>query len=235
MTDSDNPLTPEEEEVRRLLAESRHTGPTPPDVVARLDRVLDDLAQEPDRVAPVVDLARRRRRVASLLVAAAAVVVIGIGVGQLVTPDPASQTTSAESGAAAEQPDAGQDNSKAGGQSRSSKDAAVPSNTTPQEQGLFPLRRDHLTDDVLSLSRLAVVKPQPKSGESFQAQAGSADQAVGAACRVDEWGQGRFVPVSYGGAPAVVVFRHPQGDTQVADLFLCGSEQPVRSVTLPAP
>lgn len=235
MTDSDNPLTPEEEEVRRLLAESRHTGPTPPDVVARLDRVLDDLAREPDRVAPVVDLARRRRRVASLLVAAAAVVVIGIGVAQLVTPEPASQTTSAESGPAAEQPEAGQDDSKAGGQARASKDAAVPRNTTPQEQGaLFPLRRDHLTDDVTTLSRLAVVKGQPLT-QQYQAQAGSADTALGKACGADQWGQGRFVPVSYSGVPAVVVFRRPAGDTQVADVFLCGSEQPVRSVTLTSP
>ena len=84
MTRSDDPLTPAEEEVRRLLAEARHTGPTPPDVVARLDRVLGDLSQEPVRTAPVVDLARRRRRVGTLLVAAAAVVAIGVGVGQVI-------------------------------------------------------------------------------------------------------------------------------------------------------
>ena len=102
MTGSDNPLTPAEEEVRRLLAETRHTEPTPPDVVARLDRVLGDLAQEPDRTAPVVDLARRRRRAASLLVAAAAVVAVGIGIGQILSPQSGSESTSAESGADAD-------------------------------------------------------------------------------------------------------------------------------------
>ena len=235
MTDSDNPLTPAEEEVRRLLAESRHTGPTPPDVVARLDRVLDDLAQDPDRMAPVVDLARRRRRAASLLVGAAAVVVIGIGVGQVVTQEPASETTSAESGAAASKPGAAQDHSKSDGQDATSQDEPVPTTSNPEEKaGLFPLRRDNLSDDVTSLSRLAVVNQQPLVN-GYRTQAGSADKAAGAACGADEWGRGRFVPVSYGGTPAVVVFRRPVGDTQVADLFLCGSEAPVRSVTLPAP
>jgi hypothetical protein len=55
------------------------------------------------------------------------------------------------------------------------------------------------------------------------------------ACGAGSWGRGRFVPVSYGGAPAVLVLRRPVGDTQVADVFLCGSTEPVRSVTLPAP
>lgn len=236
MTDSDNPLTPAEEEVRRLLAESRHTGPMPPDVVARLDRVLDDLAEDPDRTAPVIDLARRRRRVASLLVAAAAVVVIGIGVGQVVTPEPASETTSAESGAVADKPGAARESSKSGGQDVTSQDEPVPSTSNAEgKAGLFALRRDHLTDDVTELSSLPVVREPLVDGQYFRSRAGSADRAAGAACGVDEWGRGRFVPVSYGGAPAVVVFRRPVGDTQVADLFLCGSERPVRSVTLPAP
>ena len=62
MTDEPTtPLTPaQEEEVRRLLAEARHTEPMPPDVVARLDRVLDDLADEPGRARA----GRRPRRAA---------------------------------------------------------------------------------------------------------------------------------------------------------------------------
>ena len=94
MTDRD--LTPaEEERVRRLLADARPAGPMPPEVVARLEGVLAELAVSqpvptgaaagaPDAgpaTAPVVDLARRRRRrrVGSVLVAAAAVTVIGVG------------------------------------------------------------------------------------------------------------------------------------------------------------
>ena len=62
-------LTPEQEEVRRLLADARHAGPMPDDVVDRLDQVLAGLATDPDEdpddrdatpAAPVVSLASRR-------------------------------------------------------------------------------------------------------------------------------------------------------------------------------
>ncbi|HQR28731.1 MAG TPA: hypothetical protein PLP61_16930, partial [Nocardioides sp.] len=40
-------LTPEQEDrVRGLLAEARHTAPLPADVAARLERVLADLGEE---------------------------------------------------------------------------------------------------------------------------------------------------------------------------------------------
>ncbi|MGA8247422.1 MAG: hypothetical protein WB797_10990, partial [Nocardioides sp.] len=35
------------------------------------------------------------------------------------------------------------------------------------------------------------------------------------------------------GAPAVLVYHRPAGTTQVVDLFVCGTSQPLRSVTLP--
>jgi hypothetical protein len=231
VTGSDHPLTPEEEEVRRLLADARHTGPTPPDVVARLDRVLADLAQEPDRTAPVVDLARRRRRVASLLVAAAAVVVVGVGIGQVVSPQSGSDTTSAESGADAENGlGAAPGNSKSGREGTASSDGPTPVTGDAQEKsGLVELSRQHLAEDLTGARLLRELESRAYSGGN------SADRAAGAACAADRWGRGRFVPVSYGGTPAVVAFRRPVGDTQVADLFLCGSEEPVRSVTLPAP
>jgi hypothetical protein len=241
MTDSDQPLSPEEEEVRRLLAEARHTGPTPPKVVARLDRVLDNLAHEPDRAPPVVDLARRRRRVASLLVAAAAVVVVGIGVAQVINTQGGGDATSAESGAQARQPAAGDAQSEAqdSGQPKAPLNGAnepapapdAPTTSGAQEKSdLIELRRHELADGfIVARRRLAAVDSQASSVPS------SADRAAGAACGVDQWGRGRFVPVSYAGVPAVVVFRRPVGDSQVADLFRCGGEEPVRSVTLPAP
>ena len=43
---SDPELTPTEEQVRRLLADARHTEPMPDDVAARLDGVLADLPDE---------------------------------------------------------------------------------------------------------------------------------------------------------------------------------------------
>ena len=94
-------LTPEQEDrVRGLLAEARHTAPLPADVAARLERVLADLGEEragsgaersaadvpaPDpAAATVVPLApRRRRRLTTVLVAAAAVTVVGLGVPTL--------------------------------------------------------------------------------------------------------------------------------------------------------
>ncbi|MCW2791044.1 MAG: hypothetical protein JWO76_142, partial [Nocardioides sp.] len=86
MSDDDPDLTPEQErEVRRLLADARHTEPVPGDVAARLDRVLAELAAGEPGPTPVTTLAsRRRHRAVSVLVAAAAVVVVGIGLGQVV-------------------------------------------------------------------------------------------------------------------------------------------------------
>ena len=43
------------------------------------------------------------------------------------------------------------------------------------------------------------------------------------------------MPVRYGSQPAVVAFRQPLGDVQVAEVYLCGNPDPVRSLTLPAP
>ena len=54
-------------------------------------------------------------------------------------------------------------------------------------------------------------------------------------CEPGAWGAGNYVAVLYDGAEGWVVLRQPQGDTQIADLFLCGSESAVRSVTLPHP
>src|SRR5688572_21810095 len=84
----------DDERIRRLLAEARHTEPMPEAVAARLDGVLAGLSADRTRLgqqgahedhrAPVVDLAARRRRrtAANLLVAAAAVLVVGFGISQ---------------------------------------------------------------------------------------------------------------------------------------------------------
>src|SRR4051812_49911056 len=82
------PDTPDEELVRRLLADARHDEPMPADVAARLDGVLDDLRAEGDRAAAATPLrprrgVRRRGRWAVGLAAAAAVVVGGAAVRAL--------------------------------------------------------------------------------------------------------------------------------------------------------
>lgn len=228
MTGSEDPLTPQQEEVRRLLAAARHTDPTPPGVVARLDAVLDDLDGEPVHTAPVDALARRRRRAASLLVAAAAVVAIGIGVNQVITPEPQAETSAGN---------AGLDSGAAGSEAQPESQPKAQSGEAPPESSedapldeapLFAVRRDHLADDLTDARGV-------RRSLGFSPKASSADRAAGVLCSADAWGQGRFVPVRYGNQPAVVVFRRPVNETQVADLFLCGSRQPVRSVTLAAP
>ena len=59
----ESPLDPaEDERIRRLLADARHTEPMPEAVVARLDRVLAGLLRRPHRDAPSDRRPRRGRR-----------------------------------------------------------------------------------------------------------------------------------------------------------------------------
>jgi len=240
MTDEpETPLTPDQDqEVRRLLGEARHTEPMPPDVVARLDRVLDDLADEPSRRAPVVHLARRRRRVASLLVAAAAVVVVGIGIGQVVgTSGSGGDADSAASGEAEDQGDTPLSDGAGDSAENAAPEREQGADTLGEESfvsgKLFKLRPDELSAD------LARVQLYVDSGDLAAAPTDTAAarvyRKVSRACRSGDWGSGAFVPVKYGSQPGVVVFRRPLGDVQVADVYLCGNPDPVRSLTLPAP
>lgn len=225
-----------DEAVRRLLAEARHDAPMPDDVAARLDGVLADLAGEPTRVRPVTDLATRRRRVARILVAAAAVVAVGTGLQQIVGPqsadESASPTADSEAGA-----DRLQLDDEGEGEEAAESEAGAALSTVPQtgaNRELPRLRVDEFAADVDELrgGAQALEGAQTYDGS---ARTGGAYEASGKACGVDDWGQGTFVPVRYDRAPAVLAFRETRGDTQVADLFVCGSTEPVRSVTLPAP
>lgn len=233
MTDDD--LTPEQQEVRRLLADARHAEPVPASVVARLDRVLADLAGEPVRLAPVTELATRRRRAASLLLAAAAVVAIGVGVGQVVgtgnpSADDLAVSTRDDAGAGADGPEA--EAADPDGKPNEDTDAAAPNASTQSEErsveDFAEIGRSTLTDDVSAL------REERFSVGMIDGLAAAYD-ATGATCRSEAWGEGQFVPVRYDGIPAVLVFRRAMGDSQVADLFLCGDSEPRRSVTLPAP
>jgi len=232
MTDDD--LTPEQQEVRRLLADVRHDEPMPDPVVARLERVLEVLAEEPVRVAPVTELATRRRRAASLLLAAAAVVAIGVGVSQVVD----TGTGSAESLSSADRDEAGDAE-----QDTAARDVTEPEQPTDEDDGGAQAPTESQVDEravpYADLSRDAYsedVSALREDAASLGLLSGlSAYSAAGATCLSDDWGEGTFVPVRYAGIPAVLVFRRALGDTQVADLFLCGDSEPHRSVTLPAP
>jgi len=237
MTDQHEPdptrdLTPDEEaHVRRLLADARHTDPMPGDVVARLDRVIAGLAEEPAREATVVRLADRRRRVTRLLVAAAAVVVVGFGGSQVIGGIGGMGASNDAQVGAEEEPAAGQadEQAEAGDES-----AEVPSSQPNEAPTAVP-------------DRLARIRPQSFAADTQALRDGArnyvTDQdlqseersALLDVCTSGAWGTGRYVAVRYAGDPGWIVFRRPQGSTQVADLFLCGSELASRSLTLPYP
>src|SRR5438128_2541809 len=126
----------EEARIRALLAAAKHEEPMPDAVVARLDRVLAGLAEEPLEQPPtahVVPLDERRRRATRMLVAAAAVVVLGVGIGQVVKGSGGSaDSLDAGAGAAPERSNALDSGSS--GQDSSGGGAANGPVTPPQPQ-----------------------------------------------------------------------------------------------------
>jgi hypothetical protein len=238
----DTPLTDEQDqEVRRLLASARHDEPMPHDVVDRLDRVLDDLADEPARRAPVVDLAARRRRVASLLVAAAAVVVVGVGVGQLVgTNSGDDMGDSSVAGGASDTEAESPESTLRQRDSDSSADEAAPSDQAGNAAGdrvlvkgrSFAVDPDDLSRDLRKVQQYA---ERSAVVDSLNRAKGDAALAELASCPTKGLGEGTYVSIRYGDQPAILVLRPPVGETQVADVYLCGSRDPVRSLTLRLP
>jgi hypothetical protein len=222
-----------DEQVRRLLAEARHDEPMPADVVARLDRVLADLAEEPSRSATVVRLADRRRRAARMLVAAAAVVAVGVGGAQFVRGlGPSMESETAAGSASEEAPAASADEGGAAPETLRGDGVSV---TRPYE-----LRSQNFARDAEELQALTFdADLASENGGEGTGRGGAAyDSSLRRAakqsvCEPGDWGRGGFFPVVYDGAPGWMVLRPEAGDTQVADLFLCGSDRAVRSVTLP--
>lgn len=230
MTDRPNPAdpdsveTPEIAEVRRLLAEARHTGPMPDDVAARMDDVLADLRTDrpavrrrDDVVIPIA--AHRRRKVAGLLVAAAAIVVGGVTIA------PHLGSGSDSVGSAAEDKAGGSTSQSLGNTGNQPPKASAPSardNSAQIQKGLVVVRPRHFSTD----AREGRVLLQNDSLEMRSAQK--------VPCP-DVPGPGHRVPAEYQHAPAVLVYRRAEGSTQVVDLYVCGNPRPVRSTTLPVP
>jgi hypothetical protein len=226
-------LTPEQEEVRRLLAEARHVDPMPDDVVDRLDQVLAGLATESgdDRVAApaasVVSLAsRRRHRAKTALVAAAAVVAVGIGLGQVIG-DGVGGGGGADSTAASSAQERGSsaDRDVAGLDARAQEYLVV---TEP-----LPVRPEHFSSDVRRIRgdlRSLVADQTSKSPPAL-----SSSPPEDYACAAASSGPGALVPVRYGSRRGVLLFEPVRGDSQVVKLFACGNAEALRSVTLPAP
>ncbi len=240
---ADRPRRAQAREVRRLLADSRHTEPMPVDVAARLDAVIADLAdqQEVPAAAEMTDLAsRRRRRATTLLAAAAAVVAVGVGVDHL-APWSSSGRSSESSAAqgAATQPTGGMTQDRSGDQSfgRTPSGSAGSGSSAEKQPAAVPalppvrVRSDHFSDDAARARRLAATRTH-----HLDATSGGRNDTSHPAfdCPPVDWGRGRVVPVRYDRLPAVLVLRPATGDSQVVDLFRCGSTDLLRTTTLPA-
>ena len=244
MNDEEKPELPglpaaEEARIRALLAAAKHDDPMPDAVVARLDRVLAGLAEESAEEAlptTVVPLAERRRRATRMLVAAAAVVVAGVGIGQVVSHRDGLLDSGSGGSAGASAPDrsslgAGTDSKELSGGSSGAGAEGPQSLPQPQSDSLngvsgYKVRPKHFAQDSRRVQSYSF---------SDSASMDTSSNQRGFACGRGRWGAGTYVPVEYGRSPAYLVLRRHTGDSQVADLFLCGSDEPVRSVTLPGP
>jgi hypothetical protein len=237
---------PDEDAVRRLLADARHTEPMPADVAARMDDVLADLAQSapvgtdtPDAgpdpapsslpIHPVVSslAAQRRRRAAGMLVAAAAIVVGGVVVAQHL-PAPGGSSSASTAGDRAES-----SGDTAGGTSSSqpvrpeASPGKLAGGRVTVRDGRVVVRPQHFTSDAVAARRL--LERTPATAPSYQLLSRSDP-----ACVIPRT-HGRRVNATYEHAPAVLVFRPPESSAQVVDLYICGSGRSVRSATLPRP
>jgi len=211
------PETPDEELVRRLLADARHDEPVPADVAAHLDAVLADLAgpRVPEGVTPLraPQRVRRRRWGVALVAAAAAVTAIAVA-PRIGSPGGGSDDSTASDSAGASS------SRSAGGKSLDEGPAA-------QAAGVALLHRDTLAADVRAArARLAA------SPHALQSQG---PESLAPGCGADDRGPGSALAARLDGRDVVLVLRPPAGGRQVADVLACGTARVLASVTLPAP
>jgi hypothetical protein len=217
--------------------------------VARLDRVLADLARNPESrpdaaelpaAAPVVRLDERRRRAGRLLLAAAAVVVGGVAVAPLVSggsgesagSDRSSLEDTDQGMAAPERNDEGQDNGF-GVESDGRDDPLLPGAVSDTRRSISklpaqPVRPDRFATDARQLRRSAVASRQDATDLPDRELS-----SYGGGCSPGVWGGGRYLRVAFDREAGWLVYRPPRGETQVVDLFLCGEDTAERSATLP--
>lgn len=253
-------LPPEQDAVRRLLADARHDGPPPPDVVDRLDETLASLVAERsggltsqdtagaatghDDRSPgrVVDLGSRRRRVASIgLLAAAAVVVAGVALGQALprgSNDAADSSAGAQSDSSlAESPRSADDDgagasAEEGGDAGSESDLLEPDAKEDfMQPGLAGGPTLFSDDDEDILGQLAALRPDPSDGRQRLKSLAALRSCDG----VQPGRSAAVVSAQVDGELGLVVFRRPVEEAQAVELYVCGEADPVRTVTLPAP
>lgn len=249
MTDSPG-LPPEQERVRRLLAEARHAAPVPSVVAARLDETLASLVAErggapledsdtrsDGHATPVVDLgARRRRRVGIGLLAAAAVVVAGVAVGQALPRMSGSDDASSSGGVAADSEGSSREfggDQTDGGAADSSSGAEAPESMKSRAPTPLVGAPTLSSSDTDLTDRLTELRSSQADMSAMSQRRQLLDLVR--ACDLRGVGQGRRVAAEVDGQDGLVVFRRPDGAAQEVALYVCGTPQPVRTLTLPAP
>lgn len=256
MAEDPSPELPDD--LRRLLADARHSEPIPVDVAARLDGVLARLEEERSAhpeggvEAGIVDLAARRRRLRAvrLLGAAAAVIVVGTAAVQALdlgsgADEAASSSVSADDRSSTA-PDTGGDSGREdqpgvdpnGGTAElgSALDApAAAGSAMPQDRTVtgtavagIPARLTRL-DDLGFSDQVEALRERVQTG--YAADDSQTLKRLDG-CAPADWGDGTAVAVTYNGDPAVLVFRPPTGATQVVDLLQCGTGDVLRSTTV---
>lgn len=240
-------MTPEEQQeaVRRALAATLPEGPMPPEVVARLEATIADLAAarpaaptasreagaEPGGGAVVTDLeARRRRRWPRALVAAASIAVLAYGVGA-VLPDLGSEAETAMDSAGGEAAEDHEPEAAVGGSAgRDGAEGAGPGaepapQSAPELMGdgrVVALREATLRRDVvrhLSAERVAALADGPADRDAAAERYTRRDGT----CVIPESRRGdALYAARLDGRRATLVVRDAEGGSRVAQVYWCG-------------
>lgn len=227
---------PDDEAIRRLLADARDDSPIPVDVAARMDGVLADLVAQRASYQQAAVIPFRRRAPRLLAAAAAVVVVGGVGFGLANGPLSSDSADHADSGAARSAPMTSSEESMSEDEMAAQDAPADGSEGSDRVLGNamatpVPIRSASFASDAAAIAAAGqstgFAAPTPKaSSDSFTVT------AEGFSCGPAQWPAGDLVPVVYDGVDAVLQVRHTTSAT-VARLLDCDTAAVLRSTSLP--
>lgn len=222
-------MTPEEQQeaVRRALAATPPEEPMPPEVVARLEATIADLAAVRPPEAVVSDLeAGRRRRWPRVLVAAASVAVLAYGVG-VVLPDLGMEAETAMDSAGGEAAEDSEPEAAVGGSTEGGADpgeAETPPQAAPElmrDGQVVRLRETTLRRDVVR--HLSVVPTAALAdGKADRVTAQRYTRRDGTCVVPEVRGGDELHAARLDGRRATLVVRAAAGGSRVAQVYWCG-------------